>query len=76
MTEVQFIRSFGNNLADQLEDAWMSQKELAEETGLHESTISRYVRGEMMPTLKNVINIMHALDCEFEDLVDCYEKII
>ena len=76
-TEVQLLKAFGNNLADQLEDAWMTQKELAEETGLSEATISRYISGDVMPTLKSILNIMYALDCDFEDLVDgAYGKII
>ena len=48
----------------------MSQKELSEATGINESTISRYIAGNCMPTLKNVVSIMIALECEFYELVD------
>ena len=76
MTEPQFMMRFGNNLRDALEYCWMTQKELAEETGISESTISRYVRGEMMPTFKNVVNIKYALDCEWDELIDFDERVI
>lgn len=76
MTEIEFMRRFGNNLRDVLEDCWMTQKELSEETGISESTISRYVRGEMMPTFKNIVNIKYALNCEWDELVDFDGRII
>lgn len=75
MTEIEFIKRFGNNLKNVLDDSWMTQKELSEETGISESMISRYVRGDCIPPFKNVINIMVALDCEFEDLIDFYGHI-
>lgn len=75
MTEVGLMKHFGENLRYLLEDSWMSQKELAEETGISESTISRYARGEMMPTFKNLINIKYVLDCEWDELIDVDEMI-
>ena len=75
MTEVAFLRQFGINLLDMLDYCNTTQKELAEDTGLSESTISRYTRGLMMPTLKNLINIAYALDCTVDDLIDSTERI-
>ena len=75
MTEVQFMKRIGENLQYLLEDSWMTQKELAEDTGISESTISRYIRGEVMPTAKNLANIVRSLGCEWDELIDTNEII-
>ena len=75
MTEVEFMKIFGDSLCYELEDAWMSQQELADITGISKTTISRYVSGTQMPSLKNVINISKALDCNILDLIDSTEVI-
>ena len=69
MSEVQFMRQFGINLRFLLADSLMTQKELAEDTGISESTISRYIRGEIMPTIKNAASIVYSLGCEWEELI-------
>lgn len=69
MSEIQFMIRFGENLQFLLEDAWMSQKDLAEDTGISESTISRYIRGDIMPTIKNVAKIVYSLGCDWEELI-------
>ena len=75
MTEVEFIKYFGDSLSHELEDAWMSQQDLADITGISTTTISRYANGTQMPSLKNVINISKALDCNILDLIDITEII-
>lgn len=70
MDEYKLLHDFGRNLKGLLDDSFMSQKELSEATGINESTISRYIAGNCMPTLKNVVSIMIALECEFYELVD------
>lgn len=75
MNELELMRHFGEKLDEMLDYCNMTQKELAEESGISESTISCYIRGDRMPTLKSIINIMWALDCEFDELIDVYEKI-
>ena len=76
MTEIQFMKRIGENLQCLLDDAWMSQRELAEDTGISESTISRYIRGEVMPTAKNLANIVYSIGCEWDELIDTNERII
>ena len=70
MDEYKLLHDFGRNLKGLLDDSFMSQKELSEATGINESTISRYIAGNCMPTLKNIVSIMIALECEFYELVD------
>lgn len=75
MTEVEFMTKIGNNIKDVLEDSWMTQKELSEETGLSESTISCYIRGTRMPSIKNIVNISLALDCDLTELIEIKDRI-
>lgn len=75
MTEVAFLRQFGINLTGMLEYCNTTQKELAEDIDVSESTISRYARGLMMPSLKHLVNIAYSLDCDLDDLVDIDEFI-
>ena len=75
MSERELMTQIGRNLKSILEDYRMSQQELAEETEISRSTISRYINGEQMMSLKNLINIVYALDCDIEDLIDASELI-
>lgn len=57
------MRNIGKNIKRELDDALMTQKELSDDTGISESTITRYINGEIMPALVNINNISCALDC-------------
>lgn len=75
MSEFEWINMFGDRLKSLLDDAWMSQKELAEATGLSETTISRYINKQQLPTVRAIINIAYELDCSIDDLVDFGETV-
>lgn len=75
MSEVELIDIFAGNLKSALDDARMTQAELAKETGLSESTISRYLAAERLPNLRAIVNICNVLDCDFEELIPTYELI-
>ena len=75
MSEVEWLNIFGSNLVDMLNDARMTQRELAEETGLSESTISKYIKKQQLPGIKAIINISEALDCSIDDLVYFGDRI-
>lgn len=70
MTETQWIDAFGDNLASMLDEARLTQKDLAEMTGLSEGAISSYIRKKKVPGFKAIINIAYALDCEVSELID------
>lgn len=76
MTEYEWLDIFGDNLASLLADKGMTQRDLADETGLSESTISKYIRKQTLPGIKALINIAYALDCSFDELLDFGDKII
>lgn len=75
MTELEWLDIFGDNLAEMLQDANMSQRDLADEAGLAESTISYYIHKEKIPGLKAIINIAYALDCSIDELIDFGDRI-
>lgn len=75
MTELEWMDIFGDNLREMLKEANMTQKELADAANVEESSISRFIRKERFPSLKSVINISYALDCDLSDLVDFGDKI-
>ena len=75
MSEVEWINIFGDNLASMLEDARMTQKELAEEVGVAESTISRFINKQTAPSIFTIVNLSYALDCDISELVDFGDRI-
>lgn len=75
MSELEWLDIFGDNLVEMLEYANMSQRDLADEAGLSESTISNYINKRKIPSLRAIINIAYALDCDLTDLIDFGDKI-
>lgn len=75
MNELEWLDIFGDNLASLLRDARMSQRELADATGLTEATISYYINKRKMPGLKAIINIAYAFDMSVDELIDFGEMI-
>lgn len=75
MTENQLAKELGANLKSVMDEYGVNQKELSEMTGISRPMINKYVNGETIPTLINLINIANILDCELTDFVDAYEFI-
>lgn len=75
MSELDWLDIFAGNLRDMLIDANMSQRELADASGLAESTISSYINKQKIPSLKAIINISYALDCDVTELIDFGDTI-
>ena len=70
MSEQEWLEIFGDNLQSILEEYGLSQRDLADEIGVSESTISKYIHKKQMPNIKAIVNIVYALDIEFDDLID------
>lgn len=75
MTETQWLEIFGENLKEMIEGYGYAQRDLADETGLAESTISRYISKKQMPCIKALVNIAYVLDCSLDDLMDFGDRI-
>lgn len=76
MTQTEWRNIFADNLASILEDAGMSQAQLAREAGLSVSRINDYINKNATPTIFAVINIAYALDMDVSELVDFDDRII
>lgn len=59
-----------NKIIKLLKQMNMTQKQLAEATGITESAISRYVKGDRIPRGVNLIKIAQALKTTPESLID------
>lgn len=75
MTEVEWIETFGDNLADLLKYSHMTQREMSDAAGISESMISDYIHKRKAPGLKAIINIAYSLGCSVDDLMDFEEMI-
>ena len=70
MSEAEWLDIFGDNLADMLYDAKMSQRELADAAGLSEASVSSYINKQRLPGIKAIVNISYALDRDVSELID------
>ena len=75
MSEMEWLDIFAGNLLDMMVEAGHSQHSLANVTGLSQASISRYLAARQMPTIKAIINIAYALDCDIVDLIDFGDTI-
>ena len=69
VTELELRHKIGNNIKYELEDAFMTQKELSKCSGLSETIISKYIHGYIMPSIPNLMRIASALCCSLNDLL-------
>lgn len=70
MSETEWLRIFGTNLLEKLDEMLLTQRDLAEMTGLSEGTISKIVNKVQMPTVRTILNISYALDWDLNDMID------
>jgi transcriptional regulator with XRE-family HTH domain len=76
MSEIEWLEIFGDNLINLLDKEGMTQRELAEATGLSEGTISSYINKRKIPGIKAIINMAYVLECSIDDLIDFGDTII
>ena len=75
MSEIEWMNIFGDNLRDILKDYNMSQLELADAAGIAEGSISNYINKRSIPSLRNAINISHALGLSMDELLYFEDKV-
>lgn len=63
------MQNITKNLRTILQDRKMTQKQLADLSGITESAISRYIKGERVPRGVNLIRIAEALSLSVDELV-------
>lgn len=72
ISELEVIDIIGDNLRDLMKEARISQNELAKESGIEQGTISRCLNKQYMPSLKTIMNLCYALNCDYQDLLPDY----
>ena len=75
MSEVEFIDIFSHNLESIMVEYGINRIELAKEAHLDKGSITRYLSGERMPSLRAIINLSMELNCSIDDLVPNYDYI-
>ena len=75
MTEVECCEIFAGNLAQLMSETGYSQSDLAYDAYLDQSTISKYLKGDRLPTAKALINLCIVLECNFNDLLPDFDLI-
>lgn len=72
ISELEAIEIFGDNLRDLMEAVRINQTELAKESRLTQCTISKYLNKQSMPSMKAIMNLCYALNCDYNDLLPDY----
>lgn len=75
ISEQEWMNRFGDNLAHALKERGITQRELADEAGLSESSVSEYIRKRKMPGVRAIVNMADVLDMTIDELVDVGEQI-
>lgn len=75
MTEVEWLATFSEELKTCLKERNMTQRELADKSGLAESSISEYIKGHKLPGIKAAINMSYALNMDIGELVDFGQRV-
>lgn len=75
MSELEWMKIFGDNLRDMLIENDMSQNEFARAIGVNQSTVNKYIKGQIMPSTKVLVNICHVLDADLDDILYFGDRI-
>ena len=75
MKREEWKETFAENLKSILDERGMTQRELAEDSGVSTTAISEYISKRQTPNIMAIINIAYALDMEVSELVDFDERI-
>lgn len=64
---------FHRYLSKKLFDNDMSQRELAIKMNIHESLVSRWISGERVPTLPNIIKLASIFEVTTDEIIQSME---
>lgn len=62
-------KAIADNLRYLLDEKHLSQRELAEKSGITEVTVSRYINGTRIPNGNTVVKLSDALECSCDDIL-------
>lgn len=66
MTRQEWLYKFSLKLRRLMEEKNITQRELADKLYVSEVTVSKYVNGNMMPSVRMVINISYELNVSID----------
>lgn len=69
MSEIEWMEIFSTNLREILHEYGMSQAELADELGVTQAAVSKYLNGRIMPSVKVLANIAHVFEVDIYDIL-------
>lgn len=75
MTEMQWRRAFADRLSYMMRQNNITQRRLADASGITEAAISYYLSERKTPSFKAIINLAYVFNCTIEDLIDFGEQI-
>lgn len=75
MSEVEWLKTFSNNLYFVMKERGLTQEDIAGMTGHTQATVSRWLNGTQAPTVFAVLNLSYALDIECNELIDFGDRI-
>lgn len=64
------MKSFGENLKIERQNAGYNQREFAKKIGTTQQRVSEWETNKVEPTLSNIVAIIKALNISFEDLIN------
>lgn len=73
MSEFEWLKIFAGNLKSLMEESHMSQRELARQSGLTESQISKYLNCQCMPSVHALVNIAYVFPMASLDDLVCFD---
>lgn len=75
MSEIKWLKEFGERLTWLMNYTWTSQAELSKILGVSQATVSRYMRGLQMPDIDTIILMAQAMNYSVDKLIDFDEDI-
>lgn len=75
MDNQDWVEEFSNNLRAVMREEKITQRQLANKSGMSQADISRYINGKQIPSCRAIINLAYALHCSTDDLIDFGEPI-
>ena len=75
MDKKEWMEDFGRSLREFIAEEGITQKQLAEESGVAETDISKYIAGTRAPSIRSIVNIAYALNRTADELINADEMI-
>lgn len=70
MDEIEMLEVFSNNLKKLMKENDIDQKKLACNIGVTQSTISRYLNGQRLPSVYMLLRLSEELCCSMDDFFE------